>query len=113
MLQFGEEVARTAIKGVFYDYLKGSELSGGVYWDVHSSPAQRYSNYLCMAYGRYPELFKELADQWLSPDRAPNCAREYQRVLNAFNKTIRPHVDEALMQKVRQLPVFRPGDGEW
>jgi hypothetical protein len=112
MLQFGDEVARTAIKGTFYLWLKLSE-GGGIYWDVHSTPAQRYANYLCMAYGRNPEVFKDLADEWLSPERAPNCQREYQQALNAFNKTIRPHVDEAMMQKVRQIPVFKPGDGEW
>jgi hypothetical protein len=113
MVQFGEEVARTAIKGVFYDYLKGAERNGGIYWDTHSTPAQRYANYLCMAYGRYPDLFKELAERWLSPQRAENCPHEYQRALNAFNKTIRRHVDEDLMERVRKLPVFRPGDGEW
>jgi hypothetical protein len=113
MLQFGEEVARTAIKGTVYIWLKLSEGGGGIYWDTHSTSAQRYANYLCMAYGRDPQVFKELADQWLSPERAPNCAHEYQQTLNAFNKTIRPHVDEALMQKIRQAPMFRPGDGEW
>jgi len=113
MLQFGDQVARTAIKGTVYTWLKLSERGESPYWDTHSTAAQRYANYLCIAYGRDPALFKDLADQWLSAERAPGCAREYQRVLNAFNKTIRPHVDEALMQKVRQLPVFRPGDGEW
>lgn len=113
MVQFGEQVARTAIKGTFYLWMKSAEMSDGVYWDVHSVPAQRYANYLCIAHGRNPVVFKDLADKWLSPERAANCPREYQRVLNAFNKTIRPHVDEAVMQKMRQLPVFRPGDGEW
>jgi hypothetical protein len=113
MLQFGEQVSRTAIKGTFHLWLRVSELSQGAYFGVHSTPAQRYANYLCIAYGRDPQIFKDLADQWLSPERAKNCPREYQRALNAFNKTIRPHVDEALMQKVRALPVFRPGDGEW
>jgi hypothetical protein len=113
MVQFGEEVARAAIKGTFYLWLKSAEGTDGIYWDVHSTPSQRYVNYLCIAYGRDPAVFKDLADKWLSPERAANCGREYQRALNAFNKTIRPHVDEAVMQKMRQLPVFRPGDGEW
>src|SRR5262245_39998463 len=113
MLQFGEQVARTAIKGTVYTWLKLSEAGESAYWDTHSTAAQRYANYLCIAYGRDPAVFKDLADQWLSPERAPTCAREYQRTLNAFNKTIRPHVDEAMMQKIRALPVFRPGDGEW
>src|SRR5262249_51364688 len=95
ILHLGDTVARPASKGTFYIWLKLSEGGGGIYWDVHSTPAQRYANYLCMAYGRNPEIFKDLADQWLSPERAPGCAHEYQQALNAFNKTIRPHVDEA------------------
>jgi hypothetical protein len=113
MLQFGSDVARTAIKGTFHIWMTFANESEGVYWGQHSTPSQRYANYLCIGYGKEPDTFKDLAEQWLTPARRASCPQEYQQALNAFKKTILPHIDEELMRRVRATPVFRPGDGKW
>jgi len=113
MLQFGPDVARTAIKGTFYTWLALSRRADAVYWDEHSSASQRYANFLCIAYGADRETFNELAQKWLTTDRRGNCEQEYQQARNAFRKTVLPHVDQELMRQVQAMPVFRPGDGRW
>jgi hypothetical protein len=113
MLQFGKEVARTAIKGTAFVWLTFSREDQAVYWDTHSTPAQRFYNFLCIAYGGDPATFKDLADKWLSKARAEGCAHEYQQARNAFRKTVLPHVDQELMKKVQSIKWLQPDDGTW
>jgi hypothetical protein len=113
MLQFGKDVARTAVKGMAYVWLTFARQSGAAYWDVHSTPGQRFYNFLCIGYGGDPQTFKDLVDKWLSKERVETCPHEYQQVKNAFVKTILPHIDQELMKKVQSRRWLRPDDGKW
>jgi hypothetical protein len=115
MLQFGKDVARTAIKGMAYVWLGLQRQVGDSYgyWNVHSTPGQRFYNYLCIGYGGAPEAFQDQVDQWLSKDRVVTCPHEYQQVKNAFVKTILPHIDQDLMHKVQATKWLQSGDGKW
>lgn len=118
MLQFGNDVARTMIKGTFnmtYNWhaqqaphLGASALRA----DTHSLGLQRGFSILCLAYGKEPEAFKDLAQAWLPPARQPSCAREYRQAENAFRKTILPDVDQVLLKKVQQMQILRPDDSK-
>ena len=113
MLQFGKDVARTTIKGAAYTYLNSKNpRTRTEFADEHGAPAQRFFNYICLAYGGEPAAFKEYVDQGILPKaRAEQCPREYQLVRRAFAKTILPHVDLDLMKKVQSIQWLRPSDG--
>jgi hypothetical protein len=108
MLQFGEAVARQTIVGtaVFFE-VSGKTWTGNQFADVSSPEAQRYYNYLCMAYGGNPKIFEFLvkADGDKKPilpeDRSRRCRSEYEQVRKAFNLRIMPHVDADLLVKVK------------
>jgi hypothetical protein len=103
MLQFGPEVAQTLIKGEVYGWNQHDRRNLPLYWDVHSTSLQRQHTYLCLAYGRYPEQFQSFINNgWLPKARAPNCAEEYRQAERAFDKTIRPRIDQEKMRLVLQ-----------
>jgi len=119
MLQFGKDVALTTIKGTFNVWhhsnarrLRDSKgkISRGQEADEHSIAIQRAYVFLCMAYGKDPEAFEALADIWLPRIRKDNCASEYKQAAQAFNKTIRPDLDEDKLNKVLKMNVLRPDD---
>ncbi len=123
MLQFGSEVARVMIKGMFnvtYNWqaetpnisTASPNISSAVLADSHSLGLQRGFAILCLAYGKEPDTFKDLAQAWLPPARQPSCAREYRQAENAFRKTVLPYVDQAQMKKVRQMQILRPDDSK-
>ncbi len=116
MLQFGSEVARVMIKGMFnvtYNWQAESpNISVAALADSHSLALQRGFAILCLAYGKEPDTFKDLAQAWLPAARQPSCAREYRQAENAFRKTILPYVDQALMKKVQQMQILRPEDSK-
>jgi hypothetical protein len=102
MLQFGTDVARTTIKGAAWKWAS-RDWSDPAYHDVHSTPQQRFYNYLCMAYGGDPRAFQQFVDVgWLPKWRVPNCANEYRQAALAFEKTIGPHLDQALTKRVQE-----------
>jgi hypothetical protein len=113
MLQFGKDVARVTIKGAAYTYLVSKNpRTRTEFADEHGAPAQRFFNYMCLAYGGEPDAFREYVDRGVLPKaRAEGCAREYQLVRRAFAKTIYPHIDQELMKKVQAIQWLRPGDG--
>jgi hypothetical protein len=113
MLQFGEDVARTTIKGAAFTYLNDrNPRSRAEYAGEHGTDAQRFFNYVCLAYGGRPEAFRSYVDSGVLPKaRANGCAREYQLVLRAFTKTILPHIDVELMKKVQSEKWLRQTDG--
>src|SRR5262245_49382047 len=116
MLQFGSDVARTMIKGTFnmtYNWqVETPNISSAILADSHSLGLQRGISILCLAYGKDPETFKDLAQAWLPPARQPSCAREYRQAENAFRKTILPDVDPVLLKKVQQMKILRPDDSK-
>jgi len=113
MLQFGKNVARTAISGMAYVWLTFARESGAAYWDVHSTSGQRFYNFLCIGYGGEPAAFQDQVDKWLTKDRVESCAHEYQQVRNAFIKTMMPNIDQDLLKKVQAAKWLRPDDGKW
>jgi hypothetical protein len=116
MLQFGSDVARTMIKGTFnmtYNWqVETPNINSAILADSHSLGLQRGISILCLAYGKDPETFKDLAQAWLPPARQPSCAREYRQAENAFRKTILPDVDPAQLKKVQQMKILRPDDSK-
>lgn len=116
MLQFGSDVARTMIKGTFnmtYNWqVETPNINSAILADSHSLGLQRGISILCLAYGKDPETFKDLAQAWLPPARQPSCAREYRQAENAFRKTILPDVDPVQLKKVQQMKILRPDDSK-
>ncbi|MCC6888075.1 MAG: hypothetical protein IT536_06010 [Hyphomicrobiales bacterium] len=113
MLQFGKDVARATIKGAAYTYLESKNpRTRTEFADEHGASAQRFFNYICLAYGGEPEAFRDYIDQGILPKaRASQCPREYQLVRRAFAKTVLPHVDLELMKKVQSVTWLRSSDG--
>ena len=111
VLQFGEDVARQTIIGtaVFWE-LSGNAWSGSAFAAQGSPEAQRYYNYLCIAYGGAPKSFEFLAkaDEGKKPilpeARAQRCEREYHQFRKAFDLRIMPHVDADLLVAIRSRP---------
>jgi len=113
MLQFGKDVARTTIRGAAFTYLNSKNPRARTeFSDEHGAPAQRFFNYICLAYGGEPDGFREYVDRGVLPKaRAETCAREYLLVRRAFAKTILPHIDQELMKKVQSIQWLRQDDG--
>jgi hypothetical protein len=107
MAQFGPEVARRTLPAGAYVWQKLYEAGGDwprwLYSDEHGHSLQRSYNYLCMAYGTDPETFAYYVDSGLLPkERAVNCKRESDQMLNAFQKTMMPHIDPDKMKAVQE-----------
>jgi hypothetical protein len=67
----------------------------------HGTPAQRFYNLLCIAYGADAQLFGDLvAKGYLPKERAEGCEVEYKQVAFAFQKLIGPHIDARRARKV-------------
>ena len=112
MLKFDKEEARRLILGNAYQY-KGDLSSPTVtveqqkFADEHGTPAQRFFNLLCVAYGADPKLFADVVEkEFLPQDRAYGCEREYAQLSYAFDTLIGPHIDKRLARKLhkRWLP---------
>jgi hypothetical protein len=119
MLQFGEEVARQTVIGtaVFLE-ASGKNWTGKDFANAASPEAQRYFNFLCMAYGGAPKTFEFLVKPddkqhtILPPDRADRCKDEYAQVRKAFNLRIMPYVDPDLLVKVKSARWSNVGGGK-
>jgi hypothetical protein len=113
MLQFGPEVAMTTIRGAAFTYLNmANPRTRTEFADEHGTATQRFFNYICLAYGGHPDVFKEYVDSGILPkNRAAHCTLEYQQVRRAFGQTILPHVDQELMKRVQARKWVRPTDG--
>jgi hypothetical protein len=115
-LQFGPQIARTVIKGTYliWSEYENKRAQGYQQYDFASESGlaqQRAYNVLCIAYGGQAATFKDFVDRGLLPEkRADDCANEFDQVHRAFNATIKPHVDEALMKKVLSMEWITPED---
>jgi len=112
VLQADKSAARRLILGNAYQY-RGDLKPGGPapalksFADAHGTPAQRFYNVLCIAYGADPELFKDLVEKdYLPKDRAEGCVDEYRQADYAFSSLIRPHLDSKRAGK--QLKSYLP-----
>ena len=106
MLQLGKSEARRLIAGTAFAY--ATEVKAATappklkdFADEHGTPAQRFYNLLCIAYGADPKTFGDLVEKGFLPkDRSEGCEGEYQQAAFAFEKLIRPHIDQRLAKKV-------------
>lgn len=106
MLHLGKAEARRLIEGVAYAYRIEAEADAipptmTRFADVHGTPAQRFYNVLCIAYGADARLFGDMVEKgYLPKERAEDCKAEYQQVADAYEKLIDPHVDRSRAKKV-------------
>ena len=112
MLQFGQDVALTTLRGTAH-FFEASERTwtGSDFSDVLAPEAQRFYNYLCIAHGGpSSEAFRPFLTQikFLELSRAKRCTQEYADLRWAFQKTILPHVDQDLMERVQKMPILLP-----
>jgi hypothetical protein len=105
LLQFPPDDAHRLIQGVVF--MLASEAKAELeeplrlkaFSKEHGLPAQRYFNWLCIAYGAKPETFGNLVSRgWLPKERADDCDDEYDMLQRAFRKLILPHVDETMLR---------------
>lgn len=110
MLQFGKEVAVTTLTGSLWFFEASNRTWTGSDFAQETSPeAQRFYNYLCIAYGADPATFIEIVrDTLLKTPRAARCADEYEELNYAFTKTILPNVDPEQLRKIQSLKWLRP-----
>jgi len=113
MLHFGPAEARRLIAGAAYQFKKDLDkpevtLSTKDFSDSHGTPAQRFYNLLCIAFGANGEQFDDLLSKgYLPVERAIGCEDEYRELAHAFKTLIGPHIDETLAKEVmarRWLP---------
>jgi hypothetical protein len=99
ILNLGKAEARRLIGGVSYAHKTEANaamapLAMTQFADAHGTPAQRFYNVLCIAFGADAQLFGDFVDQGHLPkERADDCKEEYQQVANAYETLIGPHVD--------------------
>ena len=105
MLQFGEDIANVTISGAANFFSWSNETWSGRDFERAQSPqAQRFYNFLCIAYGGSPHVFGDLADKGILPQhRAERCRGEYEQVRKAFNMRIMPFIDPDLLVKSRAV----------
>ena len=106
MLHLGKAEARRLIGGVAYAYktevdAATAPLGMTQFADVHGTPAQRYYDVLCIAYGADAQLFGDFVEKgYLPKERAEDCKDEYQQVAYAYEQLIGPHIDPGLAKEV-------------
>ena len=107
-LQLGKAEARRLIAGTAYAYMTEVKAATAPpalqsFADEHGTPAQRFYNLLCIAYGADPKTFSDLVEKgYLPKDRSEGCEGEYQQAAYAFEKLIGPHIDRGLAKRVLQ-----------
>jgi hypothetical protein len=106
MLHLGKAEARRLIGGAAYAYKTEAEAATASptvkqFADVHGTPAQRFYNLLCIAYGADAQLFGDMVEKgYLPKERAEDCKDEYRQVAYAYEKLINPHIDHVLAREV-------------
>ena len=118
MVEFGEKVALTTVlgSGKFFQY-SGNTWTGADFARADSPEAQRFYNFLCIAYGGDPVTFDFLkprpgpsAFPRLTERRAPRCEGEYLQVRHAFSLRIMSFVDPDQVVKVRASQWLQPDE---
>ena len=121
MLRFDKDEARRLILGSAFQY-KGDLASPTMtikqqsFADAHGTPAQRFFNLLCTAYGSDPGLFADVVEKGFLPEnRAVACKHEYAQLTHAFTTLIGPHIDAKLARKLhkRWLPPVTANPEPW
>ena len=88
--------AAVAMSAAVYFALTSYYVTRQQHAGEHGTPAQRFYNLLCIAYGADAQLFADLVQKgYLPKERAEGCAEEYQQVVYAFQMLIGPHIDQS------------------
>jgi hypothetical protein len=107
MLKLGKQEVKRLIAGSAYQYksdLSESNVSVSLatFANEHGTPAQRFYNLLCVAYGSDEKLFADVVTRgYLPKDRAEGCKDEYRQVVHAFETLIGPHIDRRRAKRLR------------
>jgi hypothetical protein len=103
MTQFGEDVMATTVESTTQIFQWSNKTwTGRDFASTESPEAQRFYNYLCIAYAASPYDYDYLVRGGTLPkDRAERCDGEYQQIKKAFNLRIMPYVDPDLLVKAR------------
>ncbi len=115
MTQFGEDVMKTTIESTTQIFQWSDKTwTGRDFASTDSPEAQRFYNYLCIAYAASPYDYGYLVRGGTLPsERADRCDGEYQQIKKAFNLRIMPYVDPDLLVKARArhwtVPTSSPG----
>jgi hypothetical protein len=110
MLEFGEEVAWTTLLGSAWFMAQRGIIGAGFFSDAtRPSEAQRFYNFLCLAYGARAATYQFLINSFNLPEgRARYCRQDYLKLRAAFRDLFMDqHVDRALLaaaQKRKWLP---------
>ena len=110
VLEFGDDIAWTTIAGSAWFLAQRGFYGAGYFSDaVRPLEAQRFYNYLCIAYGGWPAKFGFLVDSFnLNKERAKFCNQDYRRLRRSFRQTIMPHVDRELLKVVQAKKDWLP-----
>lgn len=109
MLLFGPDEARRLIVGTAHMFKRDIAdpqvtLELKKFSDTHGTPAQRFYNLMCIAYGADAKLFADLPKKGYLPwERAIWCEDEYRQAAHAFAKLIRPHIDGDLAKHLMAM----------
>ena len=103
LTQFGEDVMATTVESTTQIFQWSDKTWTGRDFASTASPdAQRFYNYLCIAYAASPYDYDYLVRGGTLPkERAERCDGEYQQIKKAFNLRIMPYVDPDLLVKAR------------
>jgi hypothetical protein len=104
MLEFGEEVAWATLLGSAWFLAQRGMLGTGFFSDtIRGSEAQRFYNYLCIAYGARPNTYAFLVNAANLPERrAKWCKQDYMKLRAAFRDTFMPYIDRDLLNQARK-----------
>ena len=106
LLQFGDSEARRLIGGTAYAYHMDETKTDPCrsmedYANEHGTPAQRFYNVLCIAYGADTKLFADIVSEgYLPKTRAEYCEEEYEQVQDAFYELVLPHINLDLAEEI-------------
>ena len=106
MLHLGKIEARRLIGGTAYAYKIEVDAATAPpalkqFADAHGTPAQRFYNVLCIAYGADAQLFGDMVEEAHLPnERADDCKDEYLQVALAYEKLIGPHIDHVIAKEL-------------
>ncbi len=103
MTQFGEDVMASTVETTTQIFQWSNRTWTGRDFASTASPeAQRFFNYLCIAYAASPYDYDYLVRGGTLPkDRAERCQDEYLQIKKAFDLRIMPFVDPDLLVKAR------------
>jgi hypothetical protein len=106
MVQFGEDVSQVTIRGTASLFMWSEKKWTGSDFSEPASPqAQRFFNYVCIAYAAAPLQFDDLVQKGILPKgRAQRCEGEYDQIRRAFDLRIMPYVDPEALIRIRATP---------